>query len=221
MKFFHVTHALKIFAGSFLSTIAVFAFADQPGRGLTNQFEVYYLKTIIDHHYSSLRITELAAGTEYDITSVISSDDRVHPSPNFIATEPLADSTEIKSISRKNNRIQREEILLAQDVLRKLYGVKYEPRLTQKAQRNIQLLENVQRAEFDIRFIEILSRHYYQAAVLSLNCLVAHDIAHRELQRYCQNVLDSRINDIDHMRELACTSYQRCDIQTQRPLPVF
>ena len=38
--------------------------ADEPGRGWSADFEKRYLRMIIDHHYSALRITELAAGTD-------------------------------------------------------------------------------------------------------------------------------------------------------------
>ena len=37
---------------------------ERRGRGLTATFEVSYLKTAIDHHFSALRMTELAAGTD-------------------------------------------------------------------------------------------------------------------------------------------------------------
>lgn len=40
------------------------AHADGPGRGATAQFEKNYLVFIINHHYSALRMTELAAGTD-------------------------------------------------------------------------------------------------------------------------------------------------------------
>lgn len=55
--------------------------ADEPGRGLTAQFEINYLKFIIDHHYSALRITELAAGTDATRDAAIS------PSEGVVAQE--------------------------------------------------------------------------------------------------------------------------------------
>jgi hypothetical protein len=47
-----------------LSLAAVLpATADSPGRGLTRELEISYLRYLIDHHLSELRMTELAAGT--------------------------------------------------------------------------------------------------------------------------------------------------------------
>src|SRR6476661_3632020 len=47
-----------------LALVASPASADGPGRGHTANFEKAYLQFIIDHHYSALRMTELAAGTD-------------------------------------------------------------------------------------------------------------------------------------------------------------
>ena len=38
--------------------------AESPGRGQIGPFEVSYFESIIDHHYSALQMTELAAGTD-------------------------------------------------------------------------------------------------------------------------------------------------------------
>ena len=38
-----------------------YGWADQPGRGLTGPFEVELMKLTIDHHFTAMRMTELAA----------------------------------------------------------------------------------------------------------------------------------------------------------------
>lgn len=57
--------------------------ADEPGRGLTRQFEINYLKFIADHHFSALRMTELAAGTDAVRDAEISPNEalRLRPTP--------------------------------------------------------------------------------------------------------------------------------------------
>ena len=211
---------VNLLAGSLrVATGAMNATADAPGRGATLYFEIHYLTTMIDHHYSALRMTELAAGTEREVNAVISPDDRIQPSPDFAPTEPHAVHPGIKSIARVDNRVQREEILMAQDMLKKWYGIQHVPKLSAKAQRDIEMLDSLQGIEFDKRFIRTMSRHHYMAAAASLSCLVARDLSHNDLRRYCQNILDAQVSDIDKMRHIGCDSYQLCDIQPQRPLP--
>lgn len=192
---------------------AINAVAEEPGTGKTAHFEVHYLKMMIDHHYSALRMTELAAGTEMEITAPISLHDRVHPSPEFNATEPHAVLPDIKSMSRSANRMQREEILTAQKMLKEWYGVEHEPRLSMQAHKDIAKLDSLQGADFDKAFLVTFSRHHYQAAESSLQCLVSRDLDHHDLHRYCENILNAQVNEIDHMRNLACKHYQLCDTQ--------
>jgi uncharacterized protein (DUF305 family) len=195
------------------SSGAINANAEEPGTGKTAQFEVHYLTMMIDHHYSALRMTELAAGTEMDITARISPHDRVHPSPGFNATEPHAVLLDIKSMSRSANRMQREEILTAQKMLKDWYGMEHEPRLSMQAHKDIAKLDALQGADFDKAFLVTFARHHYQAAESSLQCLVSRDLEHHDLHRYCENILNAQVNEIDHMRDLACKHYQLCDTQ--------
>lgn len=198
---------------------AINAIADEPGIGKTAPFEIRYLTMMIDHHYSALRVTELAAGTEKEITSEISPQERVHPTPGFNATEPRAVLPDIKSMSRSANRIQREEILTAQQFLKDWYGIEHQPQLSPDAQQMIAKLEVLDGAAFDKAFLMSFASHHYEAAQSSLQCLVARDLEHHELHRYCENIVNAQVNEIDHMRHLACKHYQVCDIQPQRKKP--
>lgn len=107
--------------------------AERRGRGLTANFEANYLKMAIDHHFSALRITELAAGTDERRDDEISSREGTSPTPGFAPTEARSDSEEIKGMARQANRMQREEILMAQRFLKEWYGINYSPRLTAEA----------------------------------------------------------------------------------------
>ena len=73
--------------------------ADEPGRGLTATFEQNYLKFIIDHHYSALRMTELAAGTDLQREAAISPTEGTSPTPSTAAIQGKAHSDEIKSMA--------------------------------------------------------------------------------------------------------------------------
>jgi hypothetical protein len=71
-----------------LSLVAVLpATADSPGRGLTRELEISYLRFLIDHHLSELRMTELAAGTllTAPIPEIV-PDAQTFPSPSYPPT---------------------------------------------------------------------------------------------------------------------------------------
>lgn len=202
----------------FVCLIGLYASASlaaEPGRGATADLERSYLESIIDHHFGALRITELAAGTATAPSGDISAADRVRPTPGFEPTEPRAAMDEIKSLARRNNRMQREEILTAQRFLRDWYGVAHEPQLPAQAQSDIARLSAASGEAFDRLFLEIFPVHHYVAAASSLNCLAGRELAHDDLRRYCQGIVEAQLGDIDEMRHLACRRFDVCDTQPQ------
>lgn len=215
------TFFIRYFRFSWLGPLLVFglnvapSLAAEPGRGATADLERSYLESIIDHHFGALRITELAAGTAQAHPGAIDPADRVRPTPGFEPTEPRATMDEIKSIARRNNRMQREEILTAQRFLRDWYGVTHEPQLPAMAQTDIERLSAVTGEAFDRLFLEIFPQHHYLAATSSLNCLVGRELRHDDLRRYCQGIVEAQVGDVDEMRHLACRRFDVCDSQPQ------
>jgi uncharacterized protein (DUF305 family) len=188
--------------------------ADGQGRGLTAQFEIDFLKFTIDHHFGALHMTELAAGTDMKRNAEISPTEGTSPSPEFPSTPPKALLDELKSLARRNNRMQREEILTAQMLLREWYGITYEPRLTDEAAEAIDRLEKAEAGKaFDVEFMEIFSRHHFMIVQASTECLVASELRHHALRRLCRGFLGNQVNDIDEMRHLLCEPYGICDYQ--------
>jgi uncharacterized protein (DUF305 family) len=188
--------------------------ADGPGRGLTAEFEVGFLKFTIDHHFGALRVTELTAGTDTKRSADISPTEGTSPSPDFPTTPAKALLEELKSLARRNNRMQREEILTAQTLLREWYGISYEPRLREDALEAIEHLEKTEAGKaFDVEFMEIFSRHHFMIVQASTACLVASELRHYELRRLCRGFIENQVNDIDEMRHLLCEHYGICDYQ--------
>jgi uncharacterized protein (DUF305 family) len=186
--------------------------ADEPGRGRTGAFEVAYLKFIIDHHFSALRMTELAAGTDPTRDAKIDPHEGTSPSPGFEPTPPRATLDEILSMSRMANRMQREEILRAQMFLRDWYGVDYTPRLRASGRALIAQLERAPEGkEFDRTFLQVFSRHHYEALHPSLDCLVSRELRHDDLERYCSSIVHAQTNEITDMRKLLCREFGICD----------
>lgn len=200
-----------------VSTAAV-TYADAPGSGLTAAFEREYLTSIIDHHFSALRMTELAAGTDVMRDPQLSNPtEGTAGTPGTQPTPSKAQMMEIKSMARMENRAQREEIESAQHFLKDWYGVSHEPALTPQGRKQIRLLESTPPgAEFDHLWMETLSRHHYLAITMSTECMVASDLKHTALQRYCGGIQHAQINAINEMREMLCKTKNICDYQPLR-----
>ena len=117
-------------------------------------------------------------------------------------------------MARRNNRMQREEILTAQRFLREWYGINYQPRIDAFGRAQIALLERAAPGMgFDHLFMEVLSRHHFLALGPSTRCQVSIELEHHELQRYCSGIVHGQINDISDMREMLCRDFMICDYQ--------
>lgn len=208
-----VLSAATIFSAYALSAIP--AQADAPGRGKTAQFEREYLTFIINHHFSALRMTELAAGTDAQRDAAINNpEEGSSPTPNYSSTPAKASSDEIKSMARMANRLQREEINKAQRFLHDWYGVNHTPQLTQEGQQMIQALTQAPvGTQFDRTFLQTFSNHHYSALMPSLDCQVKSDLHHDELKHYCEGIVNAQTREINDMRNQLCKRFNLCDFQ--------
>jgi uncharacterized protein (DUF305 family) len=204
--------ATRALAGLALVAITGTAFADGPGRGSTATFEKNYLIFIIDHHYSALRMTELAAGTDTQRNAPVSNPgEGTSPTPGYGATVAKASDDQIRSMSRQANRTQREEIMKAQRFLQDWYGMQHQPQLTADGQSMIANLESTAAgAQFNQVFLRTFSNHHLSALAPSLHCQVKSDIAHAPLHRYCENIVVTQKNGINDMREMLCKKFGDC-----------
>ncbi|RIL07255.1 MAG: DUF305 domain-containing protein [Proteobacteria bacterium] len=188
------------------------AASEEPGAGLTASFEVRFLKSAIDHHFAALRMTELAVGTDAVRDSEISPDEGTAPTPAYPSSEAKSALEEIKSLARRNNRTQREEILMSQNMLRDWYGIDYEPRINAVNRERIALLEQASPGrEFDHLFLEIFSRHHFIITVRGVECITSSDLDHDALRRMCRNIVEAQLNDVNEMRTLLCRVHGICD----------
>lgn len=191
--------------------------AGEPGRGLSGQFEKDFLRMIINHHYCALRITELAAGTDLHREVQTTAGEGTSPTPGTASTPAKSRLEDIRSLARRNNRMQHEEILMAQGFLRKWYGISHAPQLDEDGRNLIQTLERAAAgAPFDHRFLEVFSRHHYVALTPSMTCVVASDPRHEELQRYCRSMVQAQLADIEEMRHLLNMEFNIPDYQPTR-----
>lgn len=202
-----------------LASVQLPSFAELPGQGLTARFEVEFMQMAIDHHFSALRMTELAAGTDVQRSAEIAATEGTSPAPGFSATPAKATLHDLKSMARRNNRMQREEIMTLQGFLRDWYGIDYQPRLREDGRAAIAILERAQTgASFNHLFYETFSRHHYTLMEPVNGCMTGSDLMHHELRRECRSMWHSQIADIDMMRHELKKHFGIVDYQPFRGL---
>lgn len=185
-----------------------------PGRGLTKDFEIQFMESTIDHHFSALRMTELAAGTDPQRSPSISSTEGVAQTPGFPATQAKANLDDLKSLARQANRTQREEILMLQSFLRDWYGISYQPKLTPDGQTGIDILEAAAAGkQFDKKFYTTFSRHHYTLLDPLNQCLTGSDLLHPDLMSLCNQMWHSQTAQITTMRRDLARHYGIVDYQ--------
>ncbi|UUX96679.1 DUF305 domain-containing protein [Aquabacterium sp. J223] len=195
------------------------AVADSPGQGRTARFEIEFMKLTIDHHYSALRMTELAAGTDMQRSPDIAASEGTAPTPGFGATPAKATLDDLKSLARRNNRMQREEIMTMQRFLRDWYGVDHQPRLREDGRAAIAVLERTPAgAAFNRSFYESFSRHHYMLLEPVNGCVTGTDLAHEDLRRECNMAWHNQTADIQMMRTELKKHFGIVDFQPFRGL---
>lgn len=163
-------------------------------------------------------MTELAAGTDPTRDSAFDKpSEDVANTPGFAPTPAKSRIDAMRSLSRRENSVQREEIRTAQGFLRDWYGIAYSPVLTNVSRKQLQILQEASPgADFDRHFLEELGRHHYVATLSSNDCQVGRDLKHEPLRRYCSGIQHSQLNDIEEMRETLCKQFKECDYQPER-----
>lgn len=197
-----------------LVVTATTAIADTPGRGRTAAFEINYLRFIINHHFSALRMSELAAGTDPVRDAAMSANEGTAPTEGFPSTPSKSRLDDIKSMARAANRMQREEIGMAQSMLREWYNTDHRPVVTPEGQRLIDAVETAPSGRaFDQAFLMNFSRHHYMALQPSLDCQIHRELSHDKLDRYCRGIVHAQVSEITDMRMMLCREFSLCDYQ--------
>lgn len=187
---------------------------DTPGRGRTGPFEIGYLQFIMNHHASALRMTELAAGTDATRDAALGPNEGTSQTEGYPSTPSRSRLSSIKSMARMANRMQREEIAKAQQMLRDWYGIEARPTITTEGRQMIDALDRVAAGrDFDHAFLMMFSQHHYGALRPSVDCQVNRELSHDELDRYCRGIVHAQISEITDMRQMLCKEFSVCDFQ--------
>lgn len=181
------------------------AWADNPIPGEVGAFEQAYLNFILDHHYSGLRATELAAGT-----AVVGP--TVPPGPwpaepvSFPPTPGKATDPVALDVAIRSNAAQEREINEGEMFLRDWYGYVAELNIPPAGQQLINILEAAVPGDpFNIAFLDNFSDHHVMAIQRSAECI--NRAGHAELRDYCRMIVEAQARDVDEMRDQLATRY--------------
>lgn len=185
-------------AGILPSTASAVPFTESPS--FAN--EVQYLTFTIDHHYSALRITELAAGTAaVGSSSNYAGAPNVFPSTPAKATNPVA-----LQLASMANMGQRREIVEAQGFLQTYYGIGYVPSSQPYLAPVVEYVDQAAPGDpFNIAFFEAFSGHHATLVPPSQACTTA--AIHADVQAYCAGIVANQTRQISQMRTELATTY--------------
>lgn len=157
--------------------------------------EVQYLEFTIDHHFSALRITELAAGT-----AAVGSSSNYAGSPDvFAATPAKGTNPVVLETATMANAGQRTEIAEAQGFLRNYYGIDYAPRLRPFGEPLIAALDQAAAGDpFNVAYLEVFSGHHESLLPPSQACTTA--APHEDVRAYCAGIVEMQARQIEEMR---------------------
>ncbi|MBN9564290.1 MAG: DUF305 domain-containing protein [Alphaproteobacteria bacterium] len=187
-------HALGLAISMTVLPIVVHAAPILPTEGYVN--DVNFLEFTIDHHFSALRMTELAAGTD-----VVGTTSGFAGSPEtFPPTPPKGTDPVVFSVATEANAAQRREILEMQGFLQTYYGVgNFPPIVLPDNQAMINTLTQVAPGDpFNIAFLELFSEHHAELLPPSRECVAR--TPHPDIRALCSNMIASQTRQIAEMQ---------------------
>lgn len=204
MSCFRLTASAAIATTLSLSIAAASAHADAIIPGPTGEFEESYLQFILDHHYSGLRPTELAAGT--DTVGPTQSDPYPGDPENYPPTMQKGTDPVVLEIASMSNAAQRREIHTGQGFLQSWYGYTATLDVIPSGQELIAELDAAEAGDpFNIAFLTGFSLHHVAAITRSLECV--DRAGHNELREYCADIVSAQTEGIQTMVSQLQTEY--------------
>lgn len=187
-----------------LSSVATISQATAIIPGPAGEFEKNYLEFILDHHYSGLRPTELAVGTDTvgpTESAPYPGNPSGYPSTPAKSTDPV-----VTDIAVASNAAQREDIVIGQGFLDEWYGYTATLDVIPSGQVLIDTLETAEAGTpFDIEFLTGFSLHHISAISRSLECL--DHAVHSDLLNYCANIVEAQTEGVVKMRDQLQSEY--------------
>lgn len=156
------------------------SYADGPApRQNQVRFEVKFMENMIDHHSMAVTMTALC--------------------------EDRAINPELLALCDQMMAAQSAEIAEMQTWLEDWYGIEYEPKMTRKMERQLGALAELDGAEFEVAFMEMMIQHHAQAIKEGREC--ARKAYHEDLIELCINIIATQQQEIILMESWLCDWY--------------
>lgn len=136
------------------------------------RFEIEFLKSMIDHHYGAVKMSELCKGRT------------VHAELQAMCDSIIANQT--------------AEIEKMRGWLRSWYGEDEEPSLTGRSRRDVERLARLTGAEFEKAYMTMMIEHHSMAAKMAIDCL--NEAYHPEMLNMCAMMLGMQGDEIVQLR---------------------
>lgn len=177
----HITGGLLALVVALVLAAPAAASAPAPQKS-TAKFEVDFMTGMIDHHAMAIEMGEMCLDN--------------------------AEHAELRAMCEDVVSAQSQEIETMQAWLEDWYSVSYEPEMTPGEMRQMEKLDALAGAEFEIRFMEMLIRHHRMAITEAEKCV---DRAyHGELRDLCQGIIEAQSAEIAQLETWLCQWYGRC-----------
>ena len=165
----------------FSSVQPVLASGPAPTRSQA-RFEVRFMKDMINHHAGGVEMAQLCVQRA------------IH--------NPL------RALCQGIITEQTHDIQLMQTWLQDWYDTSHHPRIESQSRKMINELQRLQGEKFEIRFMQLMTRHHKMAIQMSERCL---DRAyHENLLGLCKKTIKMSMEEIQKMQTWLCEWYQRC-----------
>lgn len=159
------------------------ASAGQPAPApATARYETRFMTQMVDHHGMAVQMAQLCTRKA------------VH--------EDLVD------LCQEIISAQRTEIAQMQRWLQDWYGVRHAPQMSAADMRQMQRLERLSAADFEVAFLQMMTRHHRLAIVRAQGCL--DRARHEALRDMCQDIITAQRAEIRQMQRWLCDWYGRC-----------
>lgn len=124
-----------------------------------------------------------------------------------------AEHEELRAMCDQIVAAQTTEIATLTGWLQAWYGTAAETKMSGKDRREMEKLEALSGAEFEIEFMKSMIRHHYTAIVVSRECLLNAD--HPELIAMCQDIITAQAAEIRQLRSWLCEWYGICSYRAR------
>lgn len=187
MRIFGLTLALVVACSAAAAASYDYA-SDHDEKALQGVYDYRFMVGMIDHHYRAVLMGQMCLDTEL-----------IHPELTEMC-EGIVES-------------QQAQIDQMQQWLMGWYGATYEPQLNRGRMKQMEKMDQLSGAEFEIAFMKSMLRHHWLAVVEGSKCIEFAD--HEELREMCKNIVLVQTEEIRQMREWLCEWYGFCNYGPQ------